>query len=240
MTTYEQALKKQYEAQLQANRTSVESSVRQAESALPQYAQQRETGARQAYVRMRQGETALKTGLAQSGINGGETETSRLKLQTQYGNEISALNENYKTAADQVSQQVYTLRLQGQKQESDAQADYYAKLAELAVKLQEASAQAAAKAAVQSSKTAKKETAAAATKQTLSEKISQKKAQSAQKAAAKSKTQNSGGYVLVDGVKLTPEELESRLESGSIVKTNRGGYAFAYQRYPYWRTMITK
>ena len=93
---------------------------------------------------------------------------------------------------------------------------------------------------VQSSKTAKKETAAAATKQTLSEKISQKKAQSAQKAAAKSKTQNSGGYVLVDGVKLTPEELESRLESGSIVKTNRGGYAFAYQRYPYWRTMITK
>ena len=48
MTEYENSLKKQYEQQLQAGRNAVEGSVRQAEGALTQYAQQREDEARQA------------------------------------------------------------------------------------------------------------------------------------------------------------------------------------------------
>ena len=115
MTEYENLLKKQYEQQLQAGRNAVEGSVRQAEGALTQYAQQREDEARQAYVRMKQAETELKEQLAEGGINGGASETAQLKLKTQYGNEISALNAAYQKSADQVRQQVNALRLQGQK-----------------------------------------------------------------------------------------------------------------------------
>ena len=64
------------------------------------------------------------------GVNGGESETSQLKLQTQYGNELSALDQTYQNSAAQVAQQVNTLQRQGEKQESDVKTDYYAKLFE--------------------------------------------------------------------------------------------------------------
>ena len=248
MSTYEEALKKQYEQQLQANKKSIESSIKQAESALPQYAQQRENGARQADVRLKQGETELKDRLAEAGINGGESETSLLKLQTQYGNEISALNEAYQSSAAQVQQQVDALRLQGEKQDADTRADYYGKLAQLTLQLQQAEAEAKAqaeeaakaqaKAAASQSKTTVKSSAAAKTKEEAQEKIAQKRQQAAQKLATKQQT--AAAYVTVDGVKMTQQELELRLKSGSVVQDDRGNYTFSYQRYPYWRKMLTK
>ena len=71
----------------------------------------------------------------------------KLKLKTQYGNEISALNAAYQKSADQVRQQVNALRLQGQKQEAQVRADYYAKLAQMSLQLQRAEAAAKAQAA---------------------------------------------------------------------------------------------
>ena len=83
MTEYENLLKKQYEQQLQAGRNAVEGSVRQAEGALTQYAQQREDEARQAYVRMKQAETELKEQLAE--VLGTLTEREQKVLRLRFG-----------------------------------------------------------------------------------------------------------------------------------------------------------
>ena len=235
MTAYEDALKKQYEQQLQAGRDATEGSVRQAESALAQYAQQRENDARQAYVRMKQAEAELKGRLAESGINGGESETAQLRLKTQYGSEISALNAAYQSSAEQVRQQVNALRLQGQKQEAETRAEYYAKLAQISLQLQKAELAAKAQAAG----TAAKAPAADAGKETMQEKIAQSKEKSAKKAAEKRRA-SVAAYVTVDGVRMTQQELEQRLESGAVEQDDRGNYRFSYQRYPYWRHMAAQ
>ncbi|MGI6260295.1 MAG: hypothetical protein ACOYJR_00450 [Acutalibacteraceae bacterium] len=241
MAAYEDALKKQYEQQLQANRNAVEGSVRQAESALAQYAQQRENGARQAYVRMKQAEAELKDRLAETGINGGASETAQLRLKTQYGSDISALNAAYQNSANQVRQQVNALRMQGQKQEAEVRADYYAKLAQMSLQLQQA--EAAAKAQAAKAAVRRVSTSVAASngreKKSVQEQIAQSKKKSAKKAAAQ-KQQSVAAYVTVDGVKMTRQELEQRLESGSVEQDERGNYRFSYQRYPYWRHMTAQ
>ena len=81
---YTNAINK-FTRQANANRaTQIAGAQRQQESAL-----------RQAYVTRAQNQIALNQNLAMSGIRGGATETSNLRLAGQYGQAVQAANADY-------------------------------------------------------------------------------------------------------------------------------------------------
>ena len=119
-------------------------------------------------------------------------------------------------------------------------ADYYAKLAQMSLQLQRAEAAAKAQAA----KTASGRVSISAAsngrkKKSVQEQVAQYKSNSAKRAAAQQRSSVTA-YVTVDGVKMTRQELERRIESGSVEQDERGNYRFSYQRYPYWRHMTAQ
>ena len=63
----------------------------------------RDAALRQAYVNKMQSETALNRNLAQQGIRGGATETSNLRIATNYGNQRGAANTDYTTSVNSIN-----------------------------------------------------------------------------------------------------------------------------------------
>lgn len=82
--------------QANANRaTQIAGAQRQQESAL-----------RQAYVTRAQNQMALNNNLAMSGIRGGATETSNLRLAGQYGQAVQAANADYANSVNSINQNI--------------------------------------------------------------------------------------------------------------------------------------
>lgn len=63
----------------------------------------RDSALRQAYVNKMQSETALNRNLAQQGIRGGATETSNLRIATNYGNQRGAANTDYTSSVNSIN-----------------------------------------------------------------------------------------------------------------------------------------
>ena len=63
----------------------------------------RDSALRQAYVNRMQSQMALNKNLAQAGIRGGATETSNLRLATNYGNQRSAANSDYSNSVNSIN-----------------------------------------------------------------------------------------------------------------------------------------
>lgn len=63
----------------------------------------RDTALRQAYVNRMQSQMALNKNLAQAGIRGGATETSNLRLATNYGNQRAAANSDYANSVTSIN-----------------------------------------------------------------------------------------------------------------------------------------
>lgn len=86
----------QFKSQANANRaTQIGEAQRQQQSAL-----------RQAYVTRAQNQMALNQNLAMSGIRGGATETSNLRLAGQYGNAVAAANADYANSVNTINQNI--------------------------------------------------------------------------------------------------------------------------------------
>ena len=63
----------------------------------------RDSALRQAYVNRMQSQMALNKNLAQAGIRGGATETSNLRLATNYGNQRAAANSDYSNSVNSIN-----------------------------------------------------------------------------------------------------------------------------------------
>ena len=63
----------------------------------------RDSALKQAYVTRMQNQQALNKNLAQSGIRGGATETSNLRLATAYGNQRAAANTDYANSVKSIN-----------------------------------------------------------------------------------------------------------------------------------------
>lgn len=66
----------------------------------------RDAALKQAYVQNMQNKMALNQNLAQSGIRGGATETSNLRLANQYGAQRSAANTDYSNSVKSINQAI--------------------------------------------------------------------------------------------------------------------------------------
>lgn len=66
----------------------------------------RDSALKQAYVTRMQNQQALNRNLAQSGIRGGATETSNLRLSNQYGAQRSAANTDYSNSVKSINQAI--------------------------------------------------------------------------------------------------------------------------------------
>lgn len=66
--------------------------------------QARDTALRQAYVQKVQNQNALNENLAVSGVRGGATESSNLRLQNNYGTAVNSAHTDYSNAVNQINQ----------------------------------------------------------------------------------------------------------------------------------------
>lgn len=86
----------QFAARAEQNRASqIGDAQRQQQSAL-----------RAAYVQRAQNQRALNNSLATAGIRGGATETSNLRLASQYGNAVAAANSDYANSVNTINQNI--------------------------------------------------------------------------------------------------------------------------------------
>lgn len=86
----------QYKQQQEANRST---QIKEAGAT-------RDAALKQAYVQNMQNKMALNQNLAQSGIRGGATETSNLRLANQYGAQRSAANTDYSNSVKSINQAI--------------------------------------------------------------------------------------------------------------------------------------
>ena len=86
----------QYKQQQEANRST---QIKEAGAT-------RDAALKQAYVQNMQNKMALTQNLAQSGIRGGATETSNLRLANQYGAQRSAANTDYSNSVKSINQAI--------------------------------------------------------------------------------------------------------------------------------------
>ena len=87
-------------------------------------AETRDSALRQAYIKRMQDQRALDQNLAVSGIRGGATETSNLRLATNYGNQRANANAAYSNSVNQINQNIDQQKFEN-KQTVDSQAEQY-------------------------------------------------------------------------------------------------------------------
>lgn len=68
--------------------------------------QQQQSALKQAYIQRAQNQKALNQNLAASGIRGGATESSNLRLANQYGQAVGAANTDYANSVNQINQNI--------------------------------------------------------------------------------------------------------------------------------------
>ena len=67
---------------------------------------QQQSALRQAYINRAQNQLSLNNNLAMSGIRGGATETSNLRLANQYGQAVGAANSDYANSVNAINQNI--------------------------------------------------------------------------------------------------------------------------------------
>lgn len=135
LDAYMQYLQQQASAGERARQLAYEQGVSQYENLRSQLAVNKDDAARGAYVRQQSNLKNLPLHLAQNGINGGLAESSLVKVNTGYGNEMSAINSEFNTANGEIDAGIAALASQRSVQEHEAQSDYFKALADAALKI---------------------------------------------------------------------------------------------------------
>lgn len=222
--------------------------------------QERESAGRDAYIRQQQQLTALPEQLSAYGINGGGAETSLLKINTEYNQARDRIRTDFEQAAGDVHQQRLDAESEYAAGLAADRADYYERLAQLAADIAEAQAAERARQEEMKLAWAKlqqeKEKAEAANKQKTDDKkpgddpddkltvgatstLSVPFGNGTQRVTRLNgelllnpvRYDGSGSYyVVVDGMRMTPEEFQRAKKNGSIYPATGGPGAVMYRK----------
>ncbi len=220
--------------------------------------QERESAGRDAYIRQQQQLTALPEQLSAYGINGGGAETSLLKINTEYNQAKDRIRTDFEQAAGDVHQQRLDAESEYAAGLAADRADYYERLAQLAADIAEA--QAAERARQEELKLAwaklqqeKEKTEAVNKKKTDDEEPKDElelhsntmNTLSVPFGVGTQRVTSVGGelllnpvkydgsgsyYVVVDGMRMTPEEFQRAKKNGSIYPATGGLGAVMYRK----------
>ena len=112
-----------------AVRGQVDQLVSQIDALRPQYQQQYEDNARNAYVENMIAKRDLPQQLSAQGITGGLSESSALALESDYQNALQAYKRDYQNRLTDLDNQANQVRMQGNNQLASMAADYNSMLA---------------------------------------------------------------------------------------------------------------
>lgn len=109
-----QAYKEQQEALIrEQNRLAVEQGTNRLNAQKESINQSADENARQAYIQYMQSQKALPQQLASQGVSGGATETANLGIQTNYQNNVNAINQNKANRLQEIDNAIVDLQNTG-------------------------------------------------------------------------------------------------------------------------------
>lgn len=127
----EAAVRRAEEAAAEKLRQQINAGVNTLQGQLPGLQNQYKDSAQQAYVQYMMSRKAMPEALAAGGINGGASESTRLALETNYGNSLNNLQRGYDDSVSAVNRDVENLKATGNISIADNANAYAMKLAEL-------------------------------------------------------------------------------------------------------------
>ena len=230
-TAYRNALKEQYDEKEEESRVELENVEQEGERKIAQLVEEREEGAREAYVREQRELNDLSEKTADSGERGGRELVGKWKIHSAYEQEMEHLRDAYEEETEEISAKVEAKRASTDARMEKDRAEYLAKLSKLAAE-EKAAAEAAAKVAAQKSAQKKPEKNSTGKQESeekengLREEIPIRVVKAGNKAlvfvngarVANETVWDGSGRVMisVSGQKMTPEEAEQGVLNGTV------------------------
>ena len=117
----------------EAIRQQTEASIGSIEQGKDKITGSYEEAARQAYIQSQIGKNNMNETMANSGINGGATESAILGIENQYQQALSGIDKDKNDALNKIQSDIAMVRASGNAQLAQTMSDYYMKLADAAI-----------------------------------------------------------------------------------------------------------
>lgn len=108
-----EALREQQRAAERAMQAKINQGVNTLEGQKPALGQQFQDSAQQAYIQYMQSQKALPQAMAAQGLNGGASESSLASLESNYGNNVNALQDSYNRYLNDIDTDIANLKASG-------------------------------------------------------------------------------------------------------------------------------